>query len=213
MHFLHPDLEAYSEHHTAIEPEHLRQLAEETRRSIDMPQMLSGHVQGRTLSLFSRLLRPKLVLDIGTFTGYSALCMSEGLAEDGIVHTIDIKTPLASLVDRYVRLAGMHARILQHVAPAAEVIPRIPGLFDLVFIDADKQNYVHYFDLVIERVRPGGLIIADNVLWSGKVLAPMAEQDGETRGLTRYVEHVRSDERVENLLLPLRDGLMVSRVR
>ncbi|MBK9513328.1 MAG: O-methyltransferase [Flavobacteriales bacterium] len=213
MQFLHPDLDAYAERHTAPEPDHLRLLAEETRRSIDMPQMLSGHVQGRLLSLLSTLLRPKLILDIGTFTGYSALCLSEGLAEDGMLHTIDIKTPLANMVDRYVRMAGMHARIHQHLAPAIEVIPRIPGTFDLVFIDADKQNYVHYFDLVIHRVRPGGLIIADNVLWSGKVLAPVAEQDGETRGLTRYAEHVRADQRVENLLLPVRDGLLVSRVR
>ncbi len=211
MHFLSEDLERYSAAHSDPEPEHLRALAEETRTSVDMPQMLSGHLQGRFLSLMSRMLTPRLVLDIGTFTGYSALCMAEGLAPDGVLHTIDIKTPLASLVDRHVRRAGYHDRILQHLAPAVEVIPRLKGTFDLVFIDADKQNYCTYFDLVVDRVRPGGLIIADNVLWSGKVLDEPEQQDGETRGLVRYARKLADDPRVENLLLPLRDGLLVSR--
>lgn len=211
MQFLDPALERYAEANCAPEPTYLRELAEETRSTIDMPQMLSGHVQGRFLSLMSKLLAPKLVLDIGTFTGYSALCMAEGLAADGVLHTIDIKTPLAPLVDRYVRKAGLHDRIHQHIAPAVEVIPRIEGHFDLVFIDADKQNYCAYFDLVVERMRPGGLIIADNVLWSGKVLDPTAQQDVETRGLAAYAVKVKVDPRVENVLLPLRDGLLVSR--
>ncbi len=213
MHFLSPELEHYSEAHSAPEPTYLRELAEETRASVDMPIMLSGHVQGRFLSLVSKLLAPKLVLDIGTFTGYSALCMAEGLVSDGVLHTIDIKTPLAPMVDRYIRKAGSHQRIHQHLAPAAEVIPRIQGTFDLVFIDADKQNYSTYFDLVVERVRPGGLIIADNVLWSGKVLTPPDQHDAETRALAEYAQHVHRDARVENLLLPLRDGLLVSRRR
>lgn len=211
MHFLSPDLEHYAELNTSSGPAYLNALAEETRTRIDMPQMLSSHVQGRFLSLISKLLAPALVLDIGTFTGYSALCMAEGLSPHGALHTIDIKTNLAPMVDRYVRQAGLHDRIHQHIAPATEVIPTIPGTFDLVFIDADKQNYCTYFDLVIERVRPGGLIIADNVLWSGKVLEATAAQDGETRGLTRYAAKVRTDPRVENLLLALRDGLLVSR--
>ena len=213
MHFLSPDLEQYSELHTSPEPTYLRELAEETRASIDMPQMLSGHLQGRFLRLISTLLAPKLVLDIGTFTGYSALCMAEGLASDGTLHTIDIKTPLAPLVDRYIRKAGYHERIYQHLAPAAEVIPDIAGTFDLVFIDADKQNYSNYFDLVVDRMRPGGLIIADNVLWSGKVLEDPAAQDGETRGLAQYATKVKTDARVENILVPIRDGLLVSRRR
>jgi len=211
MNFLAPELDRYSEDNSAPEPAYLTELAAETRASIDMPMMLSGHVQGRFLSLMSKLLAPKLILDIGTFTGYSALCMAEGLATGGVLHTIDIKTPLAPLVDRYIRKAAFHDRIKQHLAPATEVIPRIEGTFDLVFIDADKQNYSTYFDLVIERVRSGGLIIADNVLWSGKVLDPMADQDGETRGLTGYAEKVKSDPRVESVLLALRDGLLVSR--
>ncbi len=213
MQFLSPELDHYAEANSAPEPAYLRQLAEETRASIDMPQMLSGHLQGRFLSLMSKLLAPKLVLDIGTFTGYSALCMAEGLASDGALHTIDIKTPLAPLVDRYIRKAGFHERIHQHLAPATEVIPRIQGTFDLVFIDADKQNYSNYFDLVVDRVRPGGLIIADNVLWSGKVLDDRAAQDAETRGLADYASKIKDDARVENMLLPLRDGLLISRRR
>ena len=211
MQFLDPALEHYAEANTTPEPAYLRELAEETRASIEMPQMLSGHVQGRFLSLMSRLLAPKLVLDIGTFTGYSALCMAEGLAPDGALHTIDIKGPLAPLVDRYVRKAGFHERIHQHIAHALRVIPRIEGMFDLVFIDADKQNYCAYFDMVIDRMRPGGVIIADNVLWSGRVLDPADQQDSETRGLVAYAAKVKADPRVENLLLPLRDGLLVSR--
>lgn len=213
MHFLSPDLEQYSELHTSPEPAYLRELAEETRASIDMPQMLSGHLQGRFLSLMSTLLAPKLVLDVGTFTGYSALCMAEGLAPGGMLHTIDIKTPLAPLVDRNLRKAGFHERVQQHLAPAVDVIPRIEGTFDLVFIDADKQNYLRYFELVVDRVRPGGLIIADNVLWSGKVLDDPAQHDVDTQGLVAYVQRLKADPRVENLLLPLRDGLLVSRRR
>ncbi|MEO8588033.1 MAG: O-methyltransferase [Flavobacteriales bacterium] len=211
MKFLDPALDNYAEANSAQEPLYLTELAAETHATIDMPQMLSGHLQGRFLSLMSKLLAPKLVLDIGTFTGYSALCMAEGLAPDGVLHTIDIKTPLAPLVDRYIRKAGFHNRIHQHIAPALEVIPRIEGSFDLVFIDADKQNYSAYFDLVVDRLRPGGLIIADNVLWSGKVLDDGAGHDAETRGLVAYAKKVNADPRVEGMLLPLRDGLLISR--
>ena len=211
MKFLDPALDRYSEEHSTAEPAYLRELAEETRAKIDMPQMLSGHVQGRFLSLLSKTLAPKLVVDIGTYTGYSALCMAEGLATDGVLHTIDIKTDNAAMVDRYIRKAGYHDHVHQHIAPAMEVIPRIEGMVDLVFIDADKQNYSAYFDLVVDRVRPGGLIIADNVLWSGKVLDAVADQDDETRALAAYATKVNADERVENVLLPLRDGLLVSR--
>ena len=211
MNFLSPELDRYSELNSSPEPTYLQELAAETRNSIEMPQMLSGHVQGRFLSLMSKLLRPKLVLDIGTFTGYSALCMAEGLAPDGILHTIDIKTTLAPMVDRYVRKAGLHQRIHQHLAPASDVIPTIAGNFGLVFIDADKSNYVNYLDQVIDRMEPGGLIIADNVLWSGKVLDQATEHDGDTKGLIAYAHRVKSDPRLESVLLPLRDGLLVSR--
>lgn len=213
MQFLSPELDRYAEQNSAPEPAYLKELAEETRSSIDMPQMLSGHLQGRFLSLMSKLLAPKLALDIGTFTGYSALCMAEGLASDGRLHTIDIKTPLAPMVDRYLRKAGFRDRVHQHLAPALETIPLIEGNFDLVFIDADKQNYSNYFDLVVDRMRPGGLIIADNVLWSGKVLEDPGMHDAETRGLAEYAQKVKRDDRVENILLPLRDGLLISRRR
>jgi caffeoyl-CoA O-methyltransferase len=209
MRFIDPTLEEYAQLHSAPEPPWLKELAEETRAGIEMPQMLSGHLQGRFLSLMSKMLAPKCVIDIGTYTGYSAMCLAEGLADDGIVHTIDINMELAPMVDRYLRKAGLHEKVHQHLAPALEVIPHIEGPVDLVFIDADKGNYSRYFDLVIDRMRPGGLIIADNVLWSGLVLD--AEQDDETRALAQYARKVNADERVWNLLLPLRDGLLVSR--
>ena len=211
MKFLDPALDAYAEANSSQEPAYLKELDDETRASVDMPQMLSGHVQGRILSLMSRLLAPRLVLDIGTFTGYSALCMAEGLAPDGVLHTIDIKGPLAPLVDRYVRKAGFHERIHQHIAPALGVIPRIEGVFDLVFIDADKQNYSAYFDLVIERMRPGGMIIADNVLWSGRVSgARPVDGDRSTAALRAFVERVHADPRFHASVLPLGDGLLIA---
>ncbi len=209
MQFIEPALEKYAETFTDPEPEYLKELAEETRANVELPQMLSGHLQGRFLSMISKLLRPKLVIDIGTFTGYSAMCMAEGLADGGVVHTIDINERLAPMVDRFLRKAKLNDRVHQHLAPAAEVIPSIQGEVDLVFIDADKGNYSNYFDLVIDRVRSGGIIIADNVLWSGRVLEK--EQDDETRALAAYTQKVNSDPRVENLLLPLRDGLLISR--
>jgi caffeoyl-CoA O-methyltransferase len=209
MQFIDPVLESYASDHSNEEPAYLQELAAETRANVDLPQMLSGHLQGRFLSLMSKLLAPKVIVDIGTFTGYSAMCLAEGLAPGGIVHTIDINMDLAPMVDRYLRKAGLHDRVHQHLAPAIQVLPMIDGPIDLVFIDADKQNYSRYFDLVIDRLRPGGVIVADNVLWSGKVLEK--EQDEETRGLAAYATKVKSDPRVENLLLPLRDGLLVSR--
>ena len=211
MQFIDPALERYAENFTDPEPEYLKELAEETRANVELPQMLSGHLQGRFLSMISKLLRPELVIDIGTFTGYSAMCLAEGLADGGSVHTIDINEKLAPLVERYLRKAGLHDRVHQHLAPATEVLSSIEGLADLVFIDADKGNYSNYFDLVIDRLRPGGIIIADNVLWSGRVLE--RDKDDETRALAAYAEKVNSDPRVENLLLPLRDGLLVSRKR
>lgn len=213
MQFLDPVLDAYAEAHSTVEPDHLKALAEETRAGVDMPQMLSGHLQGRFLSMLSAMVRPKTAVDIGTYTGYSALCLAEGLADGGMVHTIDVNDALAPMVKRHVMMAGMTGRMLQHVAPAAVVIPTLPTPFDLVFIDADKENYTRYWDLVIDRMRPGGLIIADNVLWSGRVTAPESTWDEETRGLVRFSRKVKGDPRVDHVLLPLRDGLMVARIR
>ncbi len=211
MHFIDPALDAYSEAHSSAEPAYLKELAGETRAKIRLPQMLSGHLQGRFLSLLSHLVHPKLVLDIGTFTGYSALCLAEGLAENGCVHTIDINKQLAPMVQRYIAMARMQNRITAHIGEALNIIPSISGTIDLVFIDADKGNYCNYFDLVIDRVRPGGLIVADNVLWDGKVLSDEGSWDDETRGLVQYSRKVKSDQRVEPVLVPLRDGLMVAR--
>lgn len=211
MKFIDPELERYAEQHSAKEPAYLVELAAETLSATDLPQMLSGHVQGRFLSLLSNLVRPRLALEIGTFTGYSALCIAEGLAPDGVLHTVDIFTPVAAMADRYFRKAGFTDRIQQHIAPAIEVIPRIEGQFDLVFIDADKSNYINYLDLVIDRMTTGGLIIADNVLWSGRVLDKARDQDSDTQGLSAYARRANTDDRLESVLLPLRDGLLVSR--
>ena len=205
------ELNRYAHAHSGVEPPHLAELAVETRATSEVAHMLCGHVQGRLLSLLSHLVKPVIALEIGTFTGYSALCIAEGLAPEGILHTIDIHAPVAAMADRYFRKAGMQARIKQHIASAVEVIPRIEGRFDLVLIDADKSNYTSYFGSVIDRMNPGGLIIADNVLWGGKVLQPSAAADADTRGLVAYADLVNADPRVENVLLPLRDGLLVSR--
>ena len=211
MQFLDPALDAYCEAHSGNEPSYLKELTAETQEKVHMPQMLSGHLQGRFLAMLSHLVKPKIIVEIGTFTGYSALCLAEGLAPGGMLHTIDIDPYLPEMVHRYIEKAGMLDRITMHHRPALEAIPTIPAPFDLVFIDADKQNYSNYFDAVIDKVRPGGLIIADNVLWSGKVLEPKEAQDGETRGLAAYAAKVMTDARVENVLLPLRDGLLISR--
>lgn len=211
MQFLDPALDAYCEAHSGKEPRYLQELSAETTANVPMPQMLSGHLQGRFLALLSHLVKPKVIVEIGTFTGYSALCLAEGLAEGGMLHTIDINAGLRDLVQRHVQKAGLQDRITLHHRPALEVIPTLPAPFDLVFIDADKENYPSYFDAVVERVRPGGLIIADNVLWSGKVLASEAEQDEETRALFAYAERLQADPRVEPVMVPLRDGLLVAR--
>jgi predicted O-methyltransferase YrrM len=211
MQFIDPALDAYCEAHSGDEPSCLKELTAETQEKVHMPQMLSGHLQGRFLSMLSHLVKPKTIVEIGTFTGYSALCLAEGLAEGGMLHTIDIDPYLPEMVQRYVEKAGMQDRITMHHRPALEIIPTLPAPFDLVFIDADKQNYPHYFDAVIDKVRPGGLIIADNVLWSGDVLKPQDEQDDQTRALVEYARRVNADPRVENVMVPLRDGLLVAR--
>lgn len=211
MQFIDPALDVYAERHGGTEPAYLQQLTSETRARVHAPEMLSGHLQGRFLAMLGHLVRPRIVVEIGTYTGYSALCLAEGLAPGGMLHTIDIDLQLQEMVQRYIGLAGMQDRITTHLGPALEVIPTLPGPFDLVFIDADKPNYPAYFDAVVERVRPGGLIIADNVLWSGRVLQRDAEKDEATRAIVAYNTKVLNDPRVEQVLVPLRDGLMVAR--
>ncbi len=211
MQFIDPALDTYCETHSGEEPAYLKELTAETQEKVQMPQMLSGHLQGRFLSMLSHLVKPKTIVEIGTYTGYSALCLAEGLAKGGMLHTIDIDPYLPEMVNRYIEKAGMQDRITMHHKPALEIIPTLPGPFDLVFIDADKHNYPNYFDAVIDKVRPGGLIIADNVLWSGEVLQRASEQDEQTRALVEYAHRVHSDPRVEAVMVPLRDGLLVAR--
>ncbi len=211
MNFIDPALDVYCEQHSGEEPWYLKELTAETYDNVQMPQMISGHLQGRFLAMLSHLVQPKMIVEIGTYTGYSALCLAEGLAQGGMLHTIDIDPYLPEMVHRYIEKAAMLDRITMHHAPALEVIPTLPAPFDLVFIDADKNNYPNYFDAVIDRVRPGGLIIADNVLWSAKVLKPEEQQDDQTKALVAYARRVSSDPRVERIMVPLRDGVLVAR--
>ncbi len=210
MNFLPEEIEEYASRFTSAEPELLSLLNRDTQAHILMPRMLSGHLQGRFLSLISRLINPKLILEIGTYTGYSALCLAEGLADDGKIFTIDINEELETMATSYFKKAGKEKQISMHVGNALEIIPALKGDFDMVFIDADKVNYVNYFNLVIDRVRKGGIIIADNVLWSGHVLKKKDDMDEETLGLVKYAENLNADPRVMNVLLPVRDGLMLS---
>jgi len=173
--------------------------------------MLSGHLQGRTLSLFSKMIQPNRILEIGTYTGYSAICMAEGLKEDGKLITIDVNYELEEMVKNYVSEAGFSKQIEMKVGDAMDIIPSLDKNFELVFIDADKSNYSNYYDLLIEDLPKGAFIIADNVLWSGKVIEPVKENDIDTAALKAFNEKILKDDRVENVLLPIRDGLMVIR--
>jgi predicted O-methyltransferase YrrM len=171
--------------------------------------MLSGHLQGRALSMFSKMIRPQAILEIGTYTGYSAICLSEGLRDDGKLYTIDINEELESMSSSYFEKAGIKDKVRQYVGNALEIVPTIKDNFDLIFIDADKENYSNYFDIVIDKMPIGGFIIADNVLWSGKVVEELKSNDSETKALIDYNTKIHQSNRVENLLLPVRDGLMI----
>jgi predicted O-methyltransferase YrrM len=210
MNFISPELEQYAGIHTSPESELLARINRETHLEVLQPRMLSGHLQGRLLSLLSSLLKPKRILEIGTYTGYSALCLAEGLPNDGKLITIDVNEELQARVQGYFNDSSYKRQIEYHIGDAIELIPSLPDMWDLVFIDADKKNYLNYYDLVIERMNPGGIILADNILWSGKVIDKSA-QDRETVLLRQYNERIQSDERVENILLPIRDGIMVAR--
>jgi caffeoyl-CoA O-methyltransferase len=193
-------------------PSLLEALERETHQKVLQPRMMSGPLQGRFLSLISHLIRPNSILEIGTFTGYSTLCLAEGLTETGILHTIDINEELASLQSRFFNKSPYAHQIHQHLGNALDIIPTLTGPFDLVFIDADKVNYSTYFDLLIGKMRPGGLLLSDNVLWSGKVLERADEKDISTLALQAYNKKLGQDPRVQTVLLPLRDGLSLSRV-
>jgi caffeoyl-CoA O-methyltransferase len=208
-----PALEKYAEAHTTPESEILHRLNRETHLKLRMPNMLSGHLQGQFLRMMSLMIKPKKILEIGTFTGYSALCLAAGLNDGGILHTIDNNPELEDFALRYFREAGLEQTIYLHIGKAAEIIPGIDGPFDLVFIDADKENYISYFDLLLPNVPTGGWIIADNALWYGKVIDPEALTDIETAGIVAFNDYIHNHPAVENVLIPVRDGLMIMRKR
>ena len=202
-------IEDYIRKNSSKEPEILKDLNKETYLKVLNPRMLSGHIQGRFLSIITKLIKPKKILEIGTYTGYSAICMAEGLIENGIIHTIDINEELVSIQNKYFAKSKCNNSIIQHVGDARNIIKSINEKFDLVFLDADKENYIEYYELVIEKVKKGGLIIADNVLWTGKVVEPNKDDDELTQYLIDFNKMINEDDRVENIILPLRDGLNV----
>jgi len=210
MEFLSEAIEGYSQAHTSPESPLLAHLNRETHAKILQPRMLSGHVQGRLLALFSAMMRPRRILEIGTYTGYSALSLAEGLAEDGVLITIDVNEELEDFTRSFFNQSPYKDKIDYRIANAAELIPTLPDTFDLVFIDADKLNYALYYDLVVDKVRSGGVIIADNVLWSGKVVQTEKKIDKDTQNLLDFNQKIHNDPRVSNLLLPVRDGLMIA---
>ena len=212
MHFISQELEDYIEQHSEKEPELLAALNKETYQKILLPRMLSGHFQGRVLSMLSKLVRPMHILEIGTYTGYAALCLCEGMQENGVLHTIDIKEELIDFQRKYFDKSPWGNQIVQHLGEAVAVIPTLDVKFDLVFIDADKENYLNYYELILPKMNRGGIILSDNVLWSGKVLEPLQPNDISTKVLLEYNELLKNDPRVETVLLPIRDGLTVSRV-
>lgn len=212
MHFISQELEDYIEQHSEKEPELLAALNKETYQKVLLPRMLSGHFQGRVLSMLSKLIRPLNILEIGTYTGYSALCLCEGMQENGLLHTIDIKEELVDFQRKHFDKSPWGNQIVQHLGEAIAIIPTIELKFDLVFIDADKENYIHYFELIVPKMNKGGIILSDNVLWSGKVLEPLQPNDLSTKILLEYNQLLKNDTRVETVLLPIRDGLTVSRV-
>ena len=212
MEFIDEKLSKYAEKHTTPENELIKSLNRDTHANVLAPRMLSGHLQGRLLSLFSKMIQPKAILEIGTYTGYAALCLAEGLTKDGILHTIDINEELETRIQKYFNQSTFKNQIKLHIGNALEIIPTINQKFDLVFIDADKENYSKYYDLLIDQMPSGGIIMADNVLWSGKVINQEAiNTDNDTRELDHFNAKVQSDPRVENILIPVRDGIMVAR--
>jgi predicted O-methyltransferase YrrM len=211
MEFIDAKLDNYVCAHTENEPALLVDLNRRTHVSILQPRMLSGHYQGRLLSMLAHMIQPKRVLEIGTYTGYSALCFAEGLQAGGKVTTVDVNEELEEFVRSYIEKANCSDKIEYIVGDAMEVVAKMDEQFDLVFIDADKKNYCNYYELVFDKVKPGGYIIADNVLWSGKVLEDYDSLDRETKILMDYNKMIHEDERVQEILLPIRDGLMIAR--
>lgn len=201
----------YIKSHSDPEDETLRELARETNLNVLYPRMLSGHIQGKLLSMISYMLKPFMVLEIGTFTGYSAICLARGLRQDGQLHTIEVNDEIRDMAKHYFRKAGLENTIRQFTGDAIEIIPSLEYAYDLVFIDGAKHQYLEYYYAVLPKVRKGGFILADNVLWDGKVLKPGRYRDKETRGITAFNDALACDSRVEKVMLPLRDGLTIIR--
>lgn len=212
MHFISQQLDDYIVEHSQKEPSLLKELTRETYQKILQPRMLSGHYQGRVLSMISKLVSPKNILEIGTYTGYSALCLAEGMQKNGSLHTIDVNEELVDFQRKYFDKSAYGKSIHQHLGSAIDIIPKLNIKFDLVFIDADKPNYINYFNLIINKMNPGGIILSDNVLWSGKIIEKINLKDESTKVLLEYNKLLNEDPRIETVLLPIRDGLTVSRV-
>jgi predicted O-methyltransferase YrrM len=213
MNFLPENIDNYAVSHSQDEPLLLQELSRETWQKVLAPRMLSGHFQGRILSILSKLVQPKSILEIGTYTGYSALCLAEGLDSKGILHTIDTNEELVDFQRSYFDRSDYGQQIKQYLGNALDIIPTINSKFDLVFIDADKSNYTNYFNAIIDKMNKGGIILSDNVLWSGKVVEKLDPKDEDTKALIAYNTLLKDDTRVETVLLPIRDGLTISRVK
>ena len=211
MHFISEKLDDYVVSHSQKEPDLLKRLNRETNQKMLQPRMLSGHYQGRVLSILSKMINPEFVLEIGTYTGYSALCLAEGMKKYGQLHTIDINEELADFQKKYFDSSDYSENIIQHIGDATEIIPKLDLQFDLVFIDADKPNYPNYFELIIDKMKPGSILLSDNVLWSGKVIEKVKADDESTKALLEYNRLLNEDHRLETVLLPIRDGLTISR--
>ncbi|WP_452222589.1 O-methyltransferase [Lacinutrix chionoecetis] len=211
MHFIPEKLDDYVVAHSEDEPELLKQLTRETFQKILQPRMSSGPYQGRVLSMVSKLINPLHILEIGTFTGYSTLCLAEGLKPEGTIDTIDVNEELYDFQRKFFDMSDYGNQIFQHLGNALEIIPKLNKTYDLVFIDADKDNYINYFNLIIDTLKTGGIILSDNVLWSGKVIEALDPKDKMTKAVLAYNSLLKEDKRVETVVLPIRDGLTISR--
>lgn len=213
MHFISEELEAYVNAHCSAQSDLLNQLEKETYQKVLQPRMISGFFQGRFLGMLSKLIKPKTILELGTYTGFSTLCLAEGLPEDGQIFTIDIKDELVDFQKKYFEASPYNHQIHSFLGSALAIIPTLNTTYDLVFIDADKNNYLNYFHLIMPLMNPGGVILSDNVLWSGKILEPTKPNDQDTLVLKEYNQLLANDPRLETVLLPIRDGITISRVK
>ena len=211
MNYINEHLEDYIIKHSQQEPRILKDLNRETNLKVLQPRMISGAHQGRLLSIISKIISPTKILEIGTFTGYSTLCLSEGLTKDGRIHTVDINEELYDLQRKYFKKSPFNDNIIQHLGNALEVIPTMDNNFDLIFLDADKNNYPEYLDVLISKLKIGGVLLSDNVLWDGKVLNPISEKDISTKAIVKYNKLLSQREDMDTVILPIRDGLTISR--